>query len=142
MHVGTNVVTVRFFLAAPGTTCMAPPASSVWAGIDPSSSLTLPPTQGTGYPDLSLLPFPMVVNGDLHQTLLIVPGRAAEAGVPSGETLNAAVLLGALPWDWPTMGRCLASAGALSYMRSRSSGNGGARRASRTAARSSRARSS
>jgi hypothetical protein len=95
VHVGTNVVTVRFFLGAPGTNCIAPPASSVWASIDPSSSLTLPATQGPGYPDLSLVPFPMVVNGDLNQTLLIVPGRGAAAEVPSGEALNTAVLLGA-----------------------------------------------
>ncbi len=91
LRLGTNVLTVRFFLGALGTTCFTPPSSSLWGVVDTSSILTLPSSRDSGSPDLSLLPYPLLVDGDPRGTILVAP--ATVAGMR--DTFNLAALLGA-----------------------------------------------
>lgn len=90
LHLGTNTLTVRFFLGALGTTCLTPP-SSIWGAVDASSTLILPSSRGAGSPDLSLMPYPLVVDGDPRNTVLVAPTTVADMR----DTINLAALLGA-----------------------------------------------
>lgn len=91
LHVGSNTLAVHFYLSAPDTGCAVIPYSSMWATIDASSDLTLPPTGAAGSPDLGALPYPMESNGNPNNTLIIVPSRAVDVG----GALSAVMLLGA-----------------------------------------------
>ncbi len=90
LRLGTNTLTIRFFLGALGATCLTP-LSSMWAAVDASSTLALPSSHDTGNPDLSLLPYPLVVDGDPRNTVLVVPTTVADMR----DTINLAALLGA-----------------------------------------------
>jgi cellulose synthase operon protein B len=91
LHVGTNVLNARFFLQAPGADCQNPPYSSLWAAIDATSSIAIAPQGGNGPADLSLLPFPLLRDGDPAGTVLVIPARTERAR----DALGVAALIGA-----------------------------------------------
>lgn len=64
---------------------------SLWGAVDASSTLTLPPSRDTGSTDLGLLPYPLVVDGDPRNTVLVAPTTVADMR----DTINLAALLGA-----------------------------------------------
>jgi len=91
LRLGSNVLTVRFFLTPLSAACVAPPYSSIWGIIDGSSVLTFSSTTSTTLPNLGDLPYPLVSGGDPRNTVLVVPPAVTEMG----DTLNLAALLGA-----------------------------------------------
>jgi hypothetical protein len=91
LRAGTNVLSVRFFLQAPGADCQLPPYSSIWAVIDAASTLSVPRQEGQDSGDLSSLPFPIVRDGDPSGTLLVVPAKTSV----QYDALDLAALVGA-----------------------------------------------
>lgn len=91
LQVGTNVLTVRFFLNNPGGGCKLPIGNSLWGIVQDTSSVDVPPSSTNASPDLHLVPFPLVVDGTPNGTLLVLPSRT----VQQQNGLTVAVLLGA-----------------------------------------------
>jgi hypothetical protein len=91
LTVGTNVLTVRFFLDTAYSYCKMPASSSLWGTVDASSALMLPLKGSSTTPTLDLLPYPLLVNGSPNNTVLVVPSRTDQ----QHNALDLAMLLGA-----------------------------------------------